>query len=365
MSTNDAKILSIINGALKRWRGETVYDFLSGSMKPSDTQWLLSYLFENIVSRLDVTHIMTQRTRDNFVYPCDVDQRILQLFDHTAFNILGEEYSVIELSPLASIGSNSLLTKIRQANILPTSRMTELVADIAVALSIESAKKYRSGKDEVCLASSHRIVRVQDVSSIPGFTQHFRMFGLCHTGMFADRSCVEPIKEQVRFYLNLINQLSNIGTIQSVRVYLSDILVSEFLIQKNNLVMSDVRSMTDNEDAYDLCAKSRLGCTRYSETVPNAEPDMKKMLSPLFPVVEKLREEYPNVEILYDLGRIAGIGYYNGLCFKITATNKNGSEFPLVDGGVSDWVSKLLHNRKISCVTSGIGSELFCRKFLP
>ncbi|MEA2007473.1 MAG: hypothetical protein U9O20_04965 [Patescibacteria group bacterium] len=364
MTSHSAKISTIIQGALKRWKGTTIPEFLSGSMKLSDTQWLLSHLFENIVSRLKTTHIMTQRTRDDFVRPCDIDQRTIQLFDRIASNTLGEEYSVIELSPLASIGSNSLLTKIKQANILPTSRMTELVADVAVALSIESGLKYRSTQSEVRVASSHRIVRVQDVGSIPGFTQHFRMFGLCHTGAFTNKSYAEPIKEQVRFYLNLINQLSEIGTVQNVCVYLSNILASTHLIQKNNLAMEEVRSMTDNEDEYDLCTRSKLECTRYSKTVPNVDPDTKKILKPLFPSMEELREEYPNVEILYDLGRIAGIGYYNGPCFKITAANKDGSEFPLVDGGVSDWVATLLHNKKISCVTSGIGSELFCREFL-
>lgn len=364
MTTHDSKIQAIIHGALKRWKGKTISDFLSGSMKLSDTQWLLSHLFENIVAGLDATHVMDQRTRDAFVQPCEVDQRTLQLFDQIASSTLGEKYSMVELSPLASIGSNSLLTKIQQANILPTSRMNELVADIAVALSIESAVKYRNTNNEVHMASSHRVVRVQDVSSIPGFTQHFRMFGLCHTGKFTNGSYVESIKEQIRFHLNLISRLSDVGTVQDVRVYLSNILASAHLIQKNGLAIDEVRSMTDYEDEYDLCAKSNLRCTRYSETIPDVDPDVERILEPLSSIAEALRMEYTNMTVFYDLGRIAGTGYYNGACFKVTARNRDGLEFPLVDGGTSDWTTKLLHNKKVTCMTSGIGSELFCRKFL-
>lgn len=63
------------------------------------------------------------------------------------------------------------------------------------------------------------------------------MFGLCHAGIFAERSYVEPIKEQIRFYLNLIPKLSKIGIAHNIRVYLSDIRVSTYLIQKSNLAM--------------------------------------------------------------------------------------------------------------------------------
>ncbi len=364
MTSHNKKILNIVNGALKRWKGKTILDFLSGSMKLSDTQWLLSYLFENITNKLNMTHIINQRTRDAFVQPCEIDQRMLQFFDRIASDTLGKKYSMVELSPLASIGSNSLLTKIQQANILPTSRMNELVADIAVALSIESALKYRNTNKEVCTASSHRIVRVQNVSSIPGFTQHFRMFGLCYIDKFTNMSDMKPLEEQLRFYLDLINRLSDIGTVQNVSVYLSNILASTHIIKKSSLAMEEVRSMTDCEDEYDLCTKCNMDCTRYSKTISNVDTSVKRMLKPLYPIIEILRMEYPNVTILYDLGRIAGIGYYNGICFKITACNKDGFEFPLVDGGLSDWAAKLLHNKKIACITSGIGSELFCKKFL-
>lgn len=103
--------------------------------------------------------------------------------------------------------------------------------------------------------------------------------------------------------------------------------------------------MTDYEDEYNLCERRKVRCTRYLEVVPNVDSSVKGMLNHLLLVVEELREAYPNVDIPYDLGRIAGIGYYSGPCFKITAVNRRDSEFHLVDGGASDWVATLLHNK--------------------
>lgn len=362
---HERKILGIISGALKRWGETDIRKFLEGTMKLSDMQWLLSYLFEKIVDRLDVTNILSQRRSNKFVVPCNVDQRVLQHFDSLATRVLDPLFFVTELSPVSPIGSNSLLTKIQQGNVLPTSRMVEVTGDIATALAIECAVRYKHNSiDTLRIASSHRIVRLQDFSPIPGFTQHFRMFGLCTAGKREAHSVVEGAEEHIRFYLQLFDHLQSEGyAIKNISVYLSDIGLSMKMIESNNLPMEEVRRMTDYEDEYNLCAKTGHVFSHYLETVPDAALIEDTTLASSGKIVEHLRPYHPSVKFFYDLGRIAGIGYYNGLCFKIVATNMNGETFPLVDGGSSDWMAKLLQNKKTFCMSSGIGSELFCREF--
>lgn len=81
------------------------------------------------------------------------------------------------------------------------------------------------------------------------------------------------------------------------------------------------------------------------------------------PFMDRLKIKYPNVEFDFDLERIAGIGYYDNLCFKISAQNEMGEWYPLGDGGFVDWTKKLAHSDKEICLTSGFGSELFIGKF--
>jgi histidyl-tRNA synthetase len=242
--------------------------------------------------------------------------------------------------------------------------MTEVVGDIAVSLAIESAAISRHQKvSNVKLATSHRITRVQDFSSIPGFTQHFKMFGLSTSGIGSSDS-EDAIVEHIDFYLSLLEFLKTMWCdFTDLTVYISDISMSMKMIQTAGLSMEEVRSMTDYEEEYDLCSKSKINVERYHESLSSVSGVQYSAFAATAERIKRLQQEYSSVKILYDLGRIAGINYYNGLCFKIVATNARGQTLPLADGGFSDWSAQLLHDKKRFCVTSGIGSEMFCREF--
>lgn len=82
-----------------------------------------------------------------------------------------------------------------------------------------------------------------------------------------------------------------------------------------------------------------------------------------FEVLKSLKSKYPNVDFVFDLERVAGIGYYDNLCFKITATNSDEETYPLCDGGFTDWTKQAMYSDKEICLSSGFGSELFISKF--
>jgi hypothetical protein len=46
------------------------------------------------------------------------------------------------------------------------------------------------------------------------------------------------------------------------------------------------------------------------------------------------------------------------LRFQIAARSSEGTEIPLADGGVFDWVAKLTSNQRAVYVASGLGSQL-------
>ena len=58
----------------------------------------------------------------------------------------------------------------------------------------------------------------------------------------------------------------------------------------------------------------------------------------------------------FDLGRVLGLGHYNGPVFMMHVDGVT-----IVDGGSVDWVSQLTSNTKERSVVSGLGLEICAR----
>jgi ATP phosphoribosyltransferase regulatory subunit HisZ len=69
------------------------------------------------------------------------------------------------------------------------------------------------------------------------------------------------------------------------------------------------------------------------------------------------------VKFCFDVGRSSGIGYYSGLCYRITANNASGKNYSLAGGGACDWTRKLLNNKREHLIASGFGTEFFNKMF--
>src|SRR5262249_18850017 len=50
--------------------------------------------------------------------------------------------------------------------------------------------------------------------------------------------------------------------------------------------------------------------------------------------------------------------YYAGVRYNIWVTTRDGSELPLVDGGLCDWLAKLTSNRRHVYAVTGMGAQL-------
>ena len=62
--------------------------------------------------------------------------------------------------------------------------------------------------------------------------------------------------------------------------------------------------------------------------------------------------------------RLEGLGFYNGLTMRIAPRAPDGERYPIVDGGMTDWTSRLMADRKQRLMTSGIGSEFVCKRYV-
>lgn len=72
--------------------------------------------------------------------------------------------------------------------------------------------------------------------------------------------------------------------------------------------------------------------------------------------------EFPEVPVRLDVGRLEGLGYYDGLCFRTRLTGPPGN-LPVIDGDFPAWTQALLADRKERLLTSGMGSELVCKLY--
>src|SRR5690606_34937679 len=50
--------------------------------------------------------------------------------------------------------------------------------------------------------------------------------------------------------------------------------------------------------------------------------------------------------IYFNLARIAGSGYYEGMCYAMYGANNNGLVLTLADGGCTDWAKKCTGNKR-------------------
>ncbi len=348
-------------------------------MPAKDFQSLLLYVFERRVQPWTLIDLTKQYSENRFVEPCNISQRDLVFFDYQAFRVLSLEYEGIELSPLAPFGTNSVLAGTDQKNVMTTVRNIEIIADPSTALALECASRRSElialgleADNDIKLATSQRNVRLQNFKKIPGFQSHFRIFALASAGQ-GDRFEQIVMGEHMAFYLVLLQTLGENGYhMEDITLFVSDIRIAEKVIRQFCLDRNEIGKETQNPN-YCIFEKTGVQLPPFLanlEDISQSDCRLYKIgrsmavLSSLEKnIVLGLRERFPGVRILFDLHRIAGIGYYPNLCFKIVATNKDGDTFPLVDGGFTDWTQKLLQSKKEKLLVSGIGTDLFCQQF--
>lgn len=173
-------------------------------LTPTDLKSLLLRVFERQAERRDPARLLAQYERDGTVGAATSNHAL----DAAALRA-AEGFEPVELAPVAPLGLNAVLGRIHQNNVLSTIRNTEVVADPTASLALEAAVRRRRGEETVRLCTLGRILRLQPIPDLPGYTPHFRLFALVSAGRAQPSHGFEreALSEHLAVYRRLLDGL--------------------------------------------------------------------------------------------------------------------------------------------------------------
>ncbi|GEM_PF-1357550 len=356
---------------------EKLYDDLV-KMKREDLASVLITLFEERTSQLKPADLIRQYESDRFTKPSKIDQRIFVEMDALIARISDTYIDFIELSPVAPLGANSVLTPINQKTIIATARNSEVMADTVTSLALEASKRRLADRSKsVYLSTSQREIRAQKYDNDSGFLPHFRAISLVSSEEAQandEEKMGEIIEKHLTFYLNILQAAADQDLVQikKTTVKLSSLRIFNALLKAQAIDKTELTRNTHNSN-FDFF--STYGIELPKSISPGEDVDhelaMRYRITPILaylsrvgnPVFARLQAKFPNVVFEYDLSRIAGMGYYEDLCFTITGENNSGNSFLLASAGSTKWTEKLMQDPGEKCFAGGMGTELLIGQF--
>ncbi|GAB4037062.1 hypothetical protein [Spirosoma gilvum] len=295
-------------------------DILTNELSGSELTSLLLDVFDRKAAQLSPADLLRAYQSNRFVQPADIDiigNRALEDQALALFTNYG--FTPLELSPVAPLGSCSVVATADQKKVLSASRQTEVVADATnlLALHIADCKRTQSQQttDNLRFSTLHRHLRTPPVPNIPGFRPHFKI--ACFATAGRDTGNYQFEKEALAEQIAMMT------------VFFRDTL------QVDQLVF---RLYPRNGYRDPISFVTMLG--DYLRQQPTAVP----------------------IDVMTD--GLNGNNYYKGLQYKMVIT-LHGQTVDIGDGGFVDWTQQLLQNKKERLLTSGIGIELLYRLLHP
>jgi len=287
-------------------REDAVLETLTAAKAPRLTSTLLA-LFRARASRRSPAELM-RAASDPFVAPSPVSPTTMMAIDTLAFAAV-TDFEPIELSPVAPLGTCSVLGPVDQNKVLSATRNLEVMADCTNGMALEAARRRATGADVVRLATSQRLVRAQRVHG-SGRTQHFRIFGLLTAGRTSGSSRfeLEALQAHVEAQLAILQAMSSLGVI----------------ISQPCITLVDRSGRTNDR---------------------------------LLAMADEIRHRQPDATIETTTERASATNYYPGVSFLLEGETPDGERLRLADGGAVDWCAKLLSNAKERCFVSGLGTQ--------
>jgi hypothetical protein len=289
---------------------EDLVTVLADRLRGSDLTTLLLEVVRRRAAATTAPDLLRQYARDRFTVTSGIDGRRVHALVTTVLSALPDDVDVVELSPVAPLGTHSVVATVHQHKVVSTIRGTEVAADPTNVLAFEAAVRRRAclradprAGDVVRLAAVQRVLRAQPFD-FPGALAHFTLFGLVTAGR--DRG-------DHRF---------------------------------------EAQALVD-----DVIALTRA---TLDAGAPMAQVRVTDLSGGRFPAVEVLSAALAaqeRVTVVADPDRVSGRGYYTDVCFKIYAGAPDQMR-EVGDGGVVDWTQRLLGNRKERLLISGIGIDM-------
>lgn len=293
---------------------------LAERLEPTDLQTLLLAVAARRAARRSPADVLADYERNRFFGAAEVTPPDYAAWDAAAASRLSGRFEALALAPMTPLGTSSVVASVDQDWSVPTMRTGEVVSDPTNVLALEAALRRRAllradPRDPalVHLATTHRVVRPQRAAD-PKLRAHFVMFALVSAGR--DRGGHATEAAAVAAHLDVL-----LGSFRALAAPATRLVVSYTI-------------RTESRD------DARLAALRDAAARHGAEV-----------------EEEPD--------RAAARGYYAGFCFHVWAEPPGGERLQLADGGVTDWVARLLSNSKERTLISGCGVErpLSLRRF--
>jgi hypothetical protein len=291
-------------GLLPEGARAALADRLSGT----DLQSLLLDLVRRRVARSSPAMVMRRWGEDRFVAPSAVDPRALARVEARLWDLLPGRFEGVELSPVAPLGTSSVVAGVAQHRVVSTVRGSEVVSDPTTALALEAAARRRASRaPRVDVAACHRTLRAQQFTG-PGQSPHFALFALVST-------------------------MRDTGSGRAEALMLTDHLTFWHAVLAGLLPEAVARTTFTVFDDATLAE-------RFADTV--------------LPGV--LASRAPRAGVAEDPARTQGLGYYAGAAIGLEVEGGVGT-LNLGDGGVTGWTAALLGDAKERCVVSALSTE--------
>ncbi|TNE58062.1 MAG: hypothetical protein EP344_10490 [Bacteroidetes bacterium] len=285
-------------------------DILARQLTGSELSSLLLEVFHQRSRQISPSDVLRTYQQNRFVQPSGVDALAFRRFEQQWLDAgQAAGFGPLELSPVSPLGTCSALGTVHQNKVLSALRGTEVTADATNLLALESASQrqalgYPYAPKKYCAA--HRHLRTQQ-ADVPGFTPHFSIFCLTTSGRDTGHFSFEreSILQHLDFYL--------------------DVLGSTLQHPELKIVLRALDPDSGDNPMFDQ-------------------------------VLAAVQNRLLSVPVKTERQPQSGQQYYHRLQFTIVL-ERDGREYPIGDGGFTDWTRSLTGNQKERFLSSGIGLE--------
>ncbi|WP_138754410.1 hypothetical protein [Paenibacillus sinopodophylli] len=290
---------------------DKIMTLLTKQISASDLNSLLLEVFREKMEQIEPKELLKKYEANRFVQPAEGDLLTLKQLELDVLRIAEEQsFAAIQLSPVAPLGSCSVVATVDQNKVISALRGTEVVADATNLLALHVAHLLKSDQADnsstfLRFGTTHRHIRAQSLNNAPGMLPHFHVFCLVTSGKDNGSYSFEKqaFLEQASVYQSLFD-----------RLFQTDI----------EIVLNARKGYADADGLVERVLQ-------YSR-----EQGIKAKLS----VSDSVESN----------------AYYQGLQFTIK-TVINGNSYTIGDGGYVDWPNQLLGRRKERMLISAIGLD--------
>ncbi|MFC4811485.1 hypothetical protein [Paenibacillus sp. GCM10023250] len=290
-----------------------VIRLLAEDLSGSELNTLLLEVFRARTAASSAADLLRRYRENRFVQPAAADPIALRRLELALLSIAVRHGAApVQLSPVAPLGTASVIAEVDQNNVVSALRGTEVVSDATNLLALHACELIRARgasrrkEERLRLCTTHRHVRAQFWGNAPGMLPHFHLFGQVTAGRDTGSYGFEKpaFWEHIALYRAIFRERfdADIEVILSARGGYSD---AEGLL------------------AWIVAEGEARGAGGIRLTIGAAKPDHR---------------------------------YYAGLQFTIKTTIA-GKELTIGDGGFVDWTQRLLGNKKERLLISAIGLE--------